>query len=189
MDNNEFKDKSSTCIGKINHKSSYYFIYALLYIETFREKLLCMKSLYRSINWNWVWCGISTIQRSKKVLCYKCWIIYIYFVHMHPIDHSEKDMCYLSSIIHITTEWHICSDYTSRHVNPYHKYFSVVIYSMFVSYLYGLMQRLLYLIVFAPYCDVTVPFVQHFFITNFPLYIFLYFYAVWLLSIILSPTL
>ena len=61
--------------------------------------------------------------------------------------------------------------------------------STLVSDLYGLMQRILYRISVAPYCSITVTLVKHFVITKGPLYGVLYFYAVWLLSMTLSPTL
>ena len=48
---------------------------------------------------------------------------------------------------------------------------------------------ILCLIFIAPHCNVTVILVQHFVITNEPLYCVSYLYAVLLLSINLSPTL
>ena len=47
--------------------------------------------------------------------------------------------------------------------------FSGLISATFVSDLYGLIQRILYLIFVGPYCNLTVPLVKHCVITNGPL--------------------
>ena len=49
---------------------------------------------------------------------------------------------------------------------------SGLIYSKFVKDVYGLMQRILYLIFIIPRCNVTVTLVEHCVITNVPLYVF-----------------
>ena len=61
--------------------------------------------------------------------------------------------------------------------------------SMFVSGLYGLILRILYLIFDGPYCNGTVPLVKHRVIKNGPLYGVSYLYSEWLLSMTLSTTL
>ena len=66
--------------------------------------------------------------------------------------------------------------------------FPGLIPTMFVSDLYGLIQRILYLILFRPYCIVTVMLVQHPVITDGPLYGISYLYAALLLTMTLSPT-
>ena len=60
-------------------------------------------------------------------------------------------------------------------------------YSTWVSYLYGLMRRILYLIYVAPIFNETVPLVQHRIITNGPVFGVSYLYAVCLVIIKLSP--
>ena len=62
-------------------------------------------------------------------------------------------------------------------------------YSTLASNLYGLMQRILYLIYFAPYCKFTAPSTKHCVITKGPLYGVSYLYAVWLVIMNLSLTL
>ena len=61
--------------------------------------------------------------------------------------------------------------------------------STLVSYLYGLMRRILYLIFVTPHFKFTLILVKQCVITNGPLYGILYFYAVWLLRMTLSPNL
>ena len=60
-------------------------------------------------------------------------------------------------------------------------------YSRFVSYLYGLMQRILCLPFISPYCNMTVPLVKHCVITNGPWLAFRILmqrhYLSWLLSL------
>ena len=58
-----------------------------------------------------------------------------------------------------------------------------------VSDLYGLIRRILYVIFIGPNYEFTVPLLKHFVITKGPLYGVSYLYAVWLVSINLSPTL
>ena len=48
------------------------------------------------------------------------------------------------------------------------------------------MQRVLYLVVVAPYCNFTVPLVKHYVIKNGPIYGIYYFYAVCLVTMSLS---
>ena len=57
------------------------------------------------------------------------------------------------------------------------------------SDLYGLMRCILCLIYVTTYCNVTVPLAKHCGITKGNLYEISYLYAVWLLSMTLSPTL
>ena len=59
-----------------------------------------------------------------------------------------------------------------------------LISSTFVLDVYGLIWRILYLIVFRTYCKVTAPLVKHRVIANGPLYGFSYLYAPLLLSMI-----
>ena len=61
--------------------------------------------------------------------------------------------------------------------------------STLVSYLYGLMRRILELICVAPYCKFTVPLVKHCVIKKGPLYGLSFLYAVRLVIMTLSPTL
>ena len=61
--------------------------------------------------------------------------------------------------------------------------------STLVSNLYGLMRRILCLIFVGPYFNITMPLVKHCVITKVPLYGVSHFYALWLLSMTLSPTL
>ena len=58
-----------------------------------------------------------------------------------------------------------------------------------VSYLYGLMQRILYVIFVAPYCKCTVPLSKHCVITNVIVYVVSYLFAVCLLRMTIPPTL
>ena len=62
-------------------------------------------------------------------------------------------------------------------------------YSTLVPDLYELIRRKLYLICVAQFCNFTVPLVKHSVITNGPVYGVLYFYAVCLVIMMLSPTL
>ena len=64
-----------------------------------------------------------------------------------------------------------------------------LISSKFISYLYGLIQRILYLMFFGTYCKFTVSLVKHCIITNRSLYGVSYLYSAWLLSMNLSPSL
>ena len=61
--------------------------------------------------------------------------------------------------------------------------------STLVSDLYGLMRRMLYLIYVAPICNETVPLVQHLVITNGPIFVVSYLYAVCLVRMTSSQTL
>ena len=61
--------------------------------------------------------------------------------------------------------------------------------STLISNLYGLMRRILYLISVALVFNETVPLLQHRVIIKGPVYGVLYLYAVWLVSMTLSPTL
>ena len=61
--------------------------------------------------------------------------------------------------------------------------------SMFVSGLYGLILRILYLIFDGPYCNGTVPLVKHRVIKNGPLYGVSYLCEVWSVSMTLYPNL
>ena len=61
--------------------------------------------------------------------------------------------------------------------------------STFVSDLYGLMGRILYVISTTPHSKFTVPLVKHRVIKNGPVYGVSYLYAVCLWSMTLSPTL
>ena len=67
--------------------------------------------------------------------------------------------------------------------------FSGLIYSMFVSDIYGLIRRILCLIFIGPHCKVTMILVQHCVITNVPLYGVSYLYADLLVTMTLSLTL
>ena len=98
MEDNEVKDRISTCDDKIKQKNSYYFIYALWYIYTFRHILQCLLYFYIIINCNLVCCGIRTIYGIKKVSLWTSWMIYVYYIHMHIRDHVERYMCYLRFI-------------------------------------------------------------------------------------------
>ena len=62
-------------------------------------------------------------------------------------------------------------------------------YSTLVPDLYGLMQRILYIISITPYFNITVPLVKQYVITKGPLYGVLHLYALWLRSMTLAPTL
>ena len=62
-------------------------------------------------------------------------------------------------------------------------------YSTLVSNLYGLMRHILFLICVAQYFKFTVPLVKKLCYKKRPLYGISYFYAVWLVSMNLSPTL
>ena len=84
-----------------NTEYSHYFIYDLWYGDPFRQIALCLQSLFRSIHCNWLWCGIRTLQGSKKALLWTSWIICIYYVHMHPRYCAERYMRYSISIRHI----------------------------------------------------------------------------------------
>ena len=64
-----------------------------------------------------------------------------------------------------------------------------LISSVFVPDVCGLMRHILYLIFIAPHCNVTVPLVQYCVIKNISLYSVSYFYAAWLSSMDLYPTL
>ena len=66
--------------------------------------------------------------------------------------------------------------------------FQHLIYSTLVLYIFGLMWRILFLNVIAPHCYVTVPLVQHCFISDVPLYGNSYLKAALLVSMNLSPT-
>ena len=61
--------------------------------------------------------------------------------------------------------------------------------STLVSDLYDLMQRILYIIFIAPYCNITVQLVKNYVTTKGPLYGVSYLYAVWLVRMTLSLTL
>ena len=52
MEDNEFKDNSSKRENEIEETNGYYVIYDLGYTDTFRHIVLCLKSLYTSINLN-----------------------------------------------------------------------------------------------------------------------------------------
>ena len=54
-------------------------------------------------------------------------MIYIYYVHMHPIDHSERNMCYFISIRLIN---HIVAGIQIIHF----KAFSFIPYNMMKNY-------------------------------------------------------
>ena len=82
-------------------KIASYFIYALLYKEPFIKIVLCLYPIYRNIHCNWVCWGITTLQVNTKFSCWINWMICIKYIHMHPRDHYERDMCSLSSIIQI----------------------------------------------------------------------------------------
>ena len=60
--------------------------------------------------------------------------------------------------------------------------------STLVSYFYGLIRRILYVICVAPHCNFTMPLVKYCVITNGPLYGVLYLHAVWLVSMMSYPT-
>ena len=51
-----------------------------------------------------------------------------------------------------------------------HTYFQILISSTFLFHVYGLMRGILYPIFIPPYCNLTVPFIQHCVILNTPLY-------------------
>ena len=72
---------------------------------------------------------------------------------------------------------------TSSHI------FLGLISSTFVSDLYGLIQRILYLICIGPYYIFTVPLIKQRVLINGPVYGVSYLYAAWLVSMNLSPTL
>ena len=61
--------------------------------------------------------------------------------------------------------------------------------STLVSNLYGFIRNILYVFYVAPYCNFTFPLVKHCVITKGTLYCVSYLYALWLVSITLSPTL
>ena len=61
--------------------------------------------------------------------------------------------------------------------------------STLVSYLYGLMRRILYLIYVTPICNEIVTLVKHRVITNGPVYGVSYLFAVCLVSMTSSPIL
>ena len=82
-------------------------------------------------------------------------------------------------------------DIIQKYITGYHMLksshmFLVLISSTFVSNLYGLIRSILCFVCIGPYCIVTVPLVQHWVITNGPLYGVSYLYAALLLSITLS---
>ena len=62
-------------------------------------------------------------------------------------------------------------------------------YLTLVSESYGLMQCILYVIFIAQFFNITVPLAKHYVITNGPIYGVSYLYAVYLVSMTLSPTL
>ena len=54
-------------------------------------------------------------------------MVYIYYVHLHPINHSDIDMCYL---IYISRINHIVADMHILHL----KVFSYIPYNMMKMY-------------------------------------------------------
>ena len=66
--------------------------------------------------------------------------------------------------------------------------FQHLISSMFLSDVYGLMKNILCLLFIAPHCNMTVTLVQHYIISNWPLYGVSYLKSELLVSTTLSPT-
>ena len=119
----------------------------------------------------------------RKWLCHKK-------LHVHDqYELLSRSSC-LARLYNLCQSFNIINRYiTGDHMLKLSHIFLGLISSMFVSGIYALIRRISCLICIGPYCIVTVPLAQHHVITNRPLYIISYFYAVWLLSMTLSPTL
>ena len=78
-------------------------------IHSFRHIVLCLKSIYTSIIWIWVWCSIRPLWGCTKV------------AYTYILEITVKEICITSFSSDIQTiEWKICSNSTSRHSQPYH---------------------------------------------------------------------